>query len=80
MTTRYQEKHYEDVARILLEFILLSHVSPMTSDLVDSFADLFAADNPGACTIPYVYHSHHVCQLAGGFNRARFLAACGIEG
>lgn len=49
MAHRYRNEHYEDVARILLEHILLSHVTPMTRDLVDSFADLFAADNLPVC-------------------------------
>ena len=88
MTTRYQKRHYEDVARILLEFVLLSHVGPMTRDLVNTFADLFAADNPPFCsdcgdekgTTSICTHScgsHHV--FIRGFDREQFLAACGLE-
>ena len=78
--SKYQDSHYEDVAAILLEHILLSHVSPMNRDLVNTFADLFAADNPPFCNaIPYPYdHDRHDC-VEGGFNREQFLAACGLS-
>ena len=68
MTTRYQKRHYEDVAG-LLRHTVTHHpagnstadgaVIAMTQVMVD-FANLFAADN-----------------LL--FDRARFLAACGLE-
>ncbi len=65
MTTRYQSEHYEDVARIL-------YVYGVDKRIVDTFADLFAADNPPACI-------EGQCPSHGGFNRERFLTACGLE-
>ena len=85
--SKYQKEHYEDVAGILLEHILLTHTNSWTRDLVSSFADLFATDNPRTCpdcgdeegTTSICAHScggHHV--FTGGFDRERFLAACGL--
>jgi hypothetical protein len=76
MTTRYTEKQIEDVARILLEHVLLSRVSPMTHDLVNTFADLFAADNPPELG----WGCGPGCLAHRGFDRAAFLIACGLEG
>ena len=79
MTTRYQEKHYEDVARILKtiwECHCNSPYDPNEPECADcqtrngmarTFADLFAADNP-----PYCIHcgapaiTDEVCASAGG--------------
>ncbi|KKN75221.1 hypothetical protein LCGC14_0382200 [marine sediment metagenome] len=58
MTTRYQTKHYEDVAR-LLQYHLAATDGPtdallgahsVVQLLIADFADLFAADNPPHCT------------------------------
>ncbi|KKK89734.1 hypothetical protein LCGC14_2730160, partial [marine sediment metagenome] len=65
-------------------------VSPMTSDLVDSFADLFAADNPPACQVcgytgttgtgsPFCCQSMQGHNFKGGFDGKQFLEACGLE-
>ena len=65
MASKYQKRHYEDVARIL------SHARAheprfgtgqftATGQAIVDFADLFAADNPL-------------------FDRERFLKACGLE-
>ena len=62
MTTRYQKRHYEDVAALLAPHGGLEcAVTDCWTTLCAGFADLFAADNPG------------------GFDRERFLAACGLE-
>ena len=84
MTTRYQNEHYEDVAGLLKRHVgsqtsAAAHV--FTVDIVKEFADLFAADNPPNC---YVNGEHNgPCSkengcLHGGFDRERFLAACGL--
>ena len=88
MTTRYTEKHYEDVASILHEAKRIEtdigRLLP-SEGYADEFADLFAADNPQRCTAhiacPYNRSDgrDNDCHIYG-FNRARFLAACGIEG
>lgn len=84
MTTRYQEKHYEDAARILRE-----HKGCCKTEWVaDDFADLFAANNPPTCRVcgesaagappPCErYDGHH--EWTGGFDREQFLSACGLE-
>lgn len=81
MTIRYQKRHYENVARLLDKH----HASP---GMCYDFADLFAADNPLICRQcgddegstarclpdePTVEHSYD------GFDRRRFLSACGLE-
>ena len=67
MTTRYQEKHYEDVARLLSRrrtAVKYEHGSDIkfgVEDITHDFADLFAADNPpndycGYCSIQPPFH------------------------
>ncbi len=46
MTTRYQKRHYEDVAEILVRGKAYWFT---VSDFVEAFANLFAADNPALC-------------------------------
>lgn len=83
MTTRYQEKYYEDVVQILSA--LLADTTAL--DSFTKFADLFAADNPPTCIDCGASPSEsgpfgsecagHLFE--GGFGRADFLAACGLE-
>ena len=85
MTTRYQKRHYEDVAEIVLNHIWHRPVGYMSRDLAEDFADLFAADNPPFCSdcgdekgTTICTHScgdHHA--FIGGFDREQFLTACG---
>ena len=86
MTARYQEKHYEDVARILAVHDVRNRPTeqadsgrhrPIMAIAVD-FANLFAADNPGCPTCFDRTCSRHEPARVG-FNRERFLAACGLE-
>lgn len=77
MTTRYQETYYEDVAQLLNKH----HSSP---SLCFDFADRFAADDPPLCLPCGVPHSRFhasegLHEYKGGFDRKRFLAACGLE-
>lgn len=68
MTSKYQKRHYEDVARIMsgATYIMDQCDRPdcgckvETPAIIKDFATLFAADNPL-------------------FNRDRFLKACGLE-
>jgi hypothetical protein len=91
MKTRYQEKHYEDVAGILnthrTSQTRWAWSNAASTVLAKAFADLFAADNPPGCIhcnkSPGVssacrspYMRHH---FEGGFDREQFLAACGLE-
>ena len=48
MTTRYQKRHYEDVARLLYGAVQDASNKDRWVDmeLAHEFADLFAADNP----------------------------------
>lgn len=91
MTTRYQKRHYEDVAQFLkTNKPHNNYGNPSTAQnllkgyhgmLCGRFADSFAADNPPVCQVG----SHDgpctpTCLIEGsGFDRARFLAACGLE-
>ncbi|KKK70016.1 hypothetical protein LCGC14_2928230 [marine sediment metagenome] len=86
MTTRYQKSQIEDVAKILSKGARTVEI--VTEDIARDFADLFAADNPNKCCgeavrdhfeywDPSVPKGEHHYQP--GFNRARFLAACGLE-
>ncbi|KKL57997.1 hypothetical protein LCGC14_2229830 [marine sediment metagenome] len=91
MTTRYQKRHYEDVACILHKYYKGIAYGPGYNACVASdFADLFAADNPpndycGDCGIQPPFHvpctekEEHAIYHYQGFNRAQFLAACGLE-
>ena len=44
MTTRYQKRHYEDVARILKSDA--GHLDRVRNTIIQEFTDLFATDNP----------------------------------
>ena len=78
-TTRYQKSQIEDVAGIIHDSIHQT-LEGYPFNWVERFADLFAADNPKRCT----FHGDHNigysvdCKITG-FNRERFLAACGLE-
>ena len=78
MTTRYQKSQIEDVA-----FILGCHTTAAGMDnekermewltwIAKSFANLFAADDPPCIFAAFGCTTH-------GFDRATFLAACGLE-
>jgi hypothetical protein len=93
MTTRYTQEHYEDVARIIASHVRPA-LNPSTPApyiqprcLVDDFADLFAADNPpvmGRCCDPVPPNEFVAAEctnyiVVSGFNRDRFLSACGLD-
>ncbi|KKL19118.1 hypothetical protein LCGC14_2468650, partial [marine sediment metagenome] len=88
MTTRYQNEHYEDVARTLkahrgcvMGCAKAKDDSWCPPNLAQGFADLFAADNPPFCRTCDTSHSiFHASEGlhdydTGGFDRERFLAA-----
>jgi hypothetical protein len=90
MTQNYQEKHYEDVARILrlrYQYYHSYEARLALESTAQDFADLFAADNPNICCnqpvgIEKVCLSRCPCAKhhpRNGFDRGRFLAVCGIE-
>jgi hypothetical protein len=66
-TTQFERRHYESVARTLLEAKAMQLISVridtlhVWENIVQAFADMFARDNPG-------------------FKRDRFYAACAYEG
>ena len=83
MASKYQKRHYEDVAELIQRTNGCS-----IRYTAEQFADLFAADNPPKC----IYAGKHdgpcdtACRtggcLVGGFDefgRERFLKACGLE-
>jgi len=79
MTTRYQSKHYEDVAAILRRRTSHPPLTHWCWEVIGrDFANLFAADNPKRCT----FHGEHDtgysedCKITG-FDPEQFLAACG---
>lgn len=86
--SRYTREHYEDVARILSRERVAQEPANRHGpiyNLIYDFTDLFAADNPQACSVCRVpkvdairHHdgSHH---FVGGFDREQFLAACGLQ-
>jgi len=98
MASKYQEQHYEDVARIMREVAPTWHGANIP-EIAEAWADLFAADNPPTC---YVDGDHDgecddgclldaadrarlkangvaVVHGTPGFDRERFLKACGLE-
>ena len=92
MTNRYNKRHYEDVARILGFTIRISSncdhpdcgCKVELPAIAKDFANLFAADNPPTCNIDRCGAHPGDDTSAGhcfedGFNRARFLTACGLE-
>ena len=63
MASKYQKRHYEDVARLIADIVRcrFSATSGATAkDMEGYFAAVFAADNPN-------------------FDRERFLKACGLD-
>ena len=81
MSSRYRKQHYEDVARILSKDARTVEI--VTEDIARDFADLFAEDNPPFCrtcdvTHTIFYAGEGLHEYEGGFNRADFLAACGL--
>ncbi len=88
MTTRYQKRHYEDVAQILARSVGITADCDQTDcgckvetpAIANDFANLFDADNPKRCT----FHGDHDtgysedCKITG-FSREQFLTACGLE-
>ncbi|KKL16312.1 hypothetical protein LCGC14_2496890 [marine sediment metagenome] len=90
MITRYQKEHYEDVARVLSYHTTAAGMDDEQERMqwltwiAKSFIDLFAADNPRRCTAHVACPYHHSdgrdndCHIYG-FNRERFLEACGLE-
>ncbi|KKL75936.1 hypothetical protein LCGC14_2049860 [marine sediment metagenome] len=94
MTTRYQSKHYEDVAEILYEWTRTrtesGHNPTECSECINvalicaDFADLFATHDPPICITCGVPHSPShggkgTHNFISGFDRKWFLAACGLE-
>ena len=91
MTTRYQKSQIEDVAFILGCHTTAAGMDnekermEWLTWIAKSFADLFAADNPPACIDCGAHRGERggpSCEghlFAGGFDRERFLAACGLE-
>ncbi len=88
MSSRYQKSHYEDVAELLRPYNKGQQLGMKATqeDIACDFADLFAADNPDTCidcgahrdeTDPEGQCVNHL--FAYGFDRAAFLAACGLE-
>ncbi|KKM16764.1 hypothetical protein LCGC14_1682620 [marine sediment metagenome] len=89
MTTRYQKNQIEDVARILRERTCgdFNEPSLMAVEIMEDFADLFAADNPMGCAecgrlqsaAPKPCPSGELHRFTWGFDRWQFLAACRLE-
>lgn len=86
----YTKQHYEDVARLIKESWPIEDDSREAEEVIlfsltNRFADLFAADNPPICRVAWRTAGHDgpctsTCLIEGsGFNRARFLTACGLE-
>ena len=96
--SKYQKRHYEDVARLVKE----SWPEAVPEDvnevilfsLANRFADLLAADNPRVCRVcgssgrggrfcfgasGRVTRSTDPHIFSDGFDRERFLKACGLE-
>ncbi len=94
MTTRYQKSQIEDVAETLRVHLQGTSptMNPITllEDMIRDFADLFAADNPhgNSCKdcgvkppfyIPCTDRVTHSVFQQQGFDREKFLSACGLE-
>ncbi|KKL08608.1 hypothetical protein LCGC14_2574110, partial [marine sediment metagenome] len=86
---RYSKGHYE-VAQLIKALIVVSEgpgapyvrSQVYSANLVSLFADLFAADNPPVCEVGSNHGPDDICGpacLRGGFGRAGFLLACGLE-
>jgi len=77
VSSRYSKRHYEDVARLINESWPVEAADREAEEvvlfsLVSRFADLFAADNPPS-------GKDCLCHECRGFDRERFLTACGLE-
>ena len=88
MTTRYQQSQIEDVAGLLGRYTYCEDEGCESCDgqrvMVGRFADLFATDNPPFCRTCDADHSifyagEGLHDYEGGFDRKRFLTACGLE-
>ena len=94
MTTRYQKRHYEDVASILTRAVEIMSACPQAScgckvetpEIVKDFANLFAADSPPTCIDCGSQRGESDPEgeclnhlFADGFDRGLFLAACGLD-
>jgi hypothetical protein len=94
MTTRYQKRHYEDVAGLLRATRRkfsgtgsTGEASGALSTLAYSFSILFTADNPPTCTYcgakesdPHALRDECASHVfMTSFDRERFLAACGLD-
>ena len=88
--SKYQEQHYEDAARILGPWVGREPMSARVARelIVQDFAGLFAAGNPTQCahcgdekgTMSICTRPNEGHRFEGGFDRERFLKACGLEG
>lgn len=95
MASKYQKHHYEDMALFLRQHDAVCRpLAPAASGLsrpimaiARNLADLFAADNPLGCARcgRLLTASPQPCKFPGGhrftlgFDRERFLKACGLE-
>ncbi len=94
MTTRYQKSHIEDVADLFRRAFTWAQEKNVSSEclevFVETFADLFAADNPEVCRyceateatakVRCVGHEGDPFHnFEGGFDPDAFLEACGLE-
>lgn len=90
MTSRYHRRHYEDISKILNSWAgtiekdgkayYFTHLH-----LCSDFADLFEADNPSMCiycdcdgTTQCFCNVEEGHEFVGGFDRDKFLDACGL--
>ncbi len=85
MTTRYQKSQIEDVARVLSYHTTAAGMDDEQERMqwltwiAKSFVDLFAADNPPIMKHCWCYPECTDVRQVSGFDRERFLAACGLE-
>lgn len=91
--SRYSRELAEDVAGLIKsawpEAVPEDVNEVILFDLANKFADLFAADNPPTCVAcgalcatqraVYPCHAGRDHKWIGGFDRDKFLAACGLE-
>lgn len=95
MGNLYRRQHYDDIASLLAKKGPSHPSMIMVKSICKDFADLFAADNPSICvncggqkgcvsegvrtvciSTDRLRGEHN---FKGGFNRERFLAACGLK-
>lgn len=88
--SRFTKEHYEDVALVLKENRAWAiqmdrpHARAVMASTIGQFADLFAADNPRKCRgcglVEDINNAlHQGYDWGGGFNRVKFLTACGLQ-